>query len=78
MSRDKIEAALDQANKVESMLRVMSMAIEGEQICPTSFADNGGGVLIDIAIEAMRHLGTSIDQIDALERAANSKVSATV
>ncbi|MGR3477400.1 hypothetical protein [Sulfitobacter sp.] len=64
MSRDSIATPLAQAEKVEAMLRVMSMAIDGEQICATSFADNGGGRLVDMMIEIM---GDLIEKIEALE-----------
>lgn len=71
MSQVQIDTALDQAHTVESLLRVMSMAIDGEQICATSFADNGGGRLIDMSIQMM---GDLIGKIEALERVATSKV----
>ena len=72
MSRDYIATPLDQAQKVEAMLRVMSMAIDGEQICATSFADNGWGCLIDMAIETMCDL---IEKIAVLERVVSKQTS---
>jgi hypothetical protein len=70
MTRENIGSAADQAHKVESILRVMSMAIDGEQICATSFTENGGGSLIDLTIEMM---GELIEKIHVLERTAASR-----
>jgi hypothetical protein len=64
MSRDYIATPLDQAQKVEAMLRIMSMAIDGEQICATSFADNGGGRLIDMMIELMGDLIKKVEEME--------------
>jgi hypothetical protein len=58
---DHIEAAIDRANKLEHLLRIMSMAIDGEQISATSFADNGGGSLIDMAIGMAREISDGLD-----------------
>ena len=58
---DHIEAAIDRANKLEHLLRIMSMAIDGEQISATSFADNGGGSLIDMATSMARQIGDGLD-----------------
>ncbi|KZX95341.1 MULTISPECIES: hypothetical protein [unclassified Sulfitobacter] len=60
---DHIEAAIDRANTLENLLRIMSMAIEAEQISATSFADNGGGSLIDMAISMAREIINGLDVV---------------
>lgn len=65
MSQVQIDTALDQAHTVESILRVIWMAIEAEKICATSFADNGGGSLIDMTIGMMGDLIEKIETIEA-------------
>lgn len=46
-----IEAAIENAYKLESLLRVLSLAVEGEQIAGQTFAHCGGGSVIDMAAE---------------------------
>lgn len=48
-SNDHVECAIDQAYKLSSLLRVLSLAVDGEQIAGTTFAFNGGGSIIDMA-----------------------------
>jgi hypothetical protein len=52
MSRpEHIEAAIDQAYRLESLLRVMSMAVDGEQVSGTTLALSGGGSILDMAAD---------------------------
>ena len=46
-----VENAIDQAYKLESLLRVLSMAVDGEQICGKTFEHAGGGSVLDMAAD---------------------------
>ncbi len=76
LRRDNITTPLYQAEKVEAMLRVISMAIDGEQICATSFADNCGGSLIDMMIEIMGDLIEKIEVMERMEQVLRKQVAA--
>lgn len=52
--------------KLESLLRVLSLATEGEQLAGKTFAKSGGGAVLDMAADLAGEI------TDALERAEKS------
>jgi len=46
-----VETAINHAYKLESLLRVLSMAVDGEQISGKTFEYVGGGSILDMAAD---------------------------
>lgn len=60
---DHIEAAVDRAYKLESLLRVASLAMDGEQIAGAGRLEHiGGGAVLDMAADMAREI------VEGLER----------
>lgn len=50
--QDHIEAAIDRAYKLESLLRVAALAMDGEQVAGAGrFEHVGGGSILDMAAD---------------------------
>lgn len=56
-----IEAAIDRAYRLESLLRIMSLAVDGEQISDATFSKAGGGSLIDLAAEMAGEISAGLE-----------------
>jgi hypothetical protein len=46
-----VEAAIGTAYRLESLLKILSLAADGERIAGVTFCDNGGGSVIDMAAD---------------------------
>lgn len=60
--------AVNRAYKLESLLRILSLATDGEQIAGKTFEQCGGGAVIDIAIELAGELVVHLEGIERLNR----------
>ncbi len=62
-----VEAAIAQAYRVESLLRILSMAVDGEQASGTTLALSGGGSIIDMAADMAGEIieGLEVGEKDA-------------
>lgn len=70
MSRPEyVEVAIDQANNLESLLRCLSLAVDGEQIAGITFSNSGGGSMIDLAAKMASEI------VKGLEIGANAKAA---
>jgi hypothetical protein len=64
---DAMSSIVDRAYALESMLRILSLAADGEQIRTRGFADCGGGAVLDVAVEMA---GEIVQQLEVAELAA--------
>lgn len=46
-----IEDAIARAYKLESLLRILSLATDGEQVSNTTFEKSGGGSILDMGAD---------------------------
>lgn len=65
-----VEGAILRAYRLESLLRVMSLATDGEQISNVTFEKSGGGEIINLAAEMA---GEIIEGLELGEKAATRK-----
>lgn len=62
MSRPQhIEDAISRAYRIESLLRILSMAVDGEQISGTTFTLSGGGAILDTAADMVGELAEALE-----------------
>ncbi len=59
-----IEAAIDRAYRIESLLRVLSLAVDGEQVSGTRLAFSGGGSILDMAADMAGELVEGLEIAD--------------
>lgn len=60
--------AVSLAYKLESLLTILSLATDGEQIAGKTFEQCGGGTVIGMAIEMMRELVGHLEGNEARAR----------
>ncbi|MBT54777.1 MAG: hypothetical protein CMF72_15425 [Mameliella sp.] len=59
---DHVVAALDRASKLESLLRVLSLAMDGEQVAGAGRLDHvGGGAVLDMAADMAREIVAGLE-----------------
>ena len=62
------QAIIPVAYKLESLLRILSLATDGEQIAGKTFEECGGGEVIDMAAELIGQIIAALDMAARAER----------
>ncbi len=58
------QAIIPVAYKLESLLRILSLATDGEQIAGKTFEECGGGAVIDMAVDLAGQIITALERAD--------------